>query len=341
VRASEPKLLPRDDFRHLVFERDEYRCVVCKLGAMDAHHLIERRLWPNGGYYLDNGVSLCGACHLKAEQTVYSVEQLREFAGITRVVVPPHFEDDQRYDKWGNPILASGMRAQGELFHDPSVREVLKPLIKQGVFQPYVKYPRTPHLPWSNSLKGDARLASDGAFHGREVVVTEKMDGENTTMYRDHLHARSIDAEPADWRTWVKNFWAAFAWEIPEGMRICGENVYRQRSIGYAALPSYFLGFSVWERNRCFSWDETLEWFALFDIEPVPVLYRGRYDPAEMRWLTDTMNPNRQEGYVVRLADSFTYPEFGRSVAKYVRPNHVDHGASRHGFYHVNGLRDG
>lgn len=36
------------------------------------------------------------------------------------------------------------------------------------------------------------------------VVITEKMDGENTTLYRDGLHARSLDSRHHPSRNWVK-----------------------------------------------------------------------------------------------------------------------------------------
>lgn len=48
-------LLSRDQFRELTFERDKHTCVFCDKPAQDAHHIIERRLWSDGGYYLDNG----------------------------------------------------------------------------------------------------------------------------------------------------------------------------------------------------------------------------------------------------------------------------------------------
>jgi 5-methylcytosine-specific restriction endonuclease McrA len=56
-------LLTRDEFRKQVFERDNYRCVICgakngdKHVKLDAHHIIERRLWADGGYYLENGAT--------------------------------------------------------------------------------------------------------------------------------------------------------------------------------------------------------------------------------------------------------------------------------------------
>ena len=45
------------------------------------------------------------------------------------------------------------------------------------------KYPRTYHVPWSPGTTSDDRLLkSVDQFVGKRVVVTEKMDGENTTM---------------------------------------------------------------------------------------------------------------------------------------------------------------
>ena len=82
----------------------------------------------------------------------------------------------------------------------------------------YIKYPRTPHLPWSLGASSDDKvLPSVGHFEGRQVIVTEKMDGENTTLYRDHIHARSLDSKGGEDRAWVKQFWASIRGEIPEG----------------------------------------------------------------------------------------------------------------------------
>ena len=87
-------LLTRDQFREGVFERDGHKCVVCGNPAQDAHHIIERRLFSDGGYYLDNGASVCGDCHIKAEQTVISPQELRDAAGIRKIVLPEHLYHD-------------------------------------------------------------------------------------------------------------------------------------------------------------------------------------------------------------------------------------------------------
>ena len=186
-----------------------------------------------------------------------------------------------------------------------------------------VKYPRTWHLPWSEGLTSDDRLIPTlEHLIGQEIVVTTKMDGENTTLMRDCSYARSPDSRNHPSRNWVKNFWNTFKNEIPKGYRICGENVYARHSIAYNSLPSYFLGFSIWnEENVCLSWKETLEYFELFDIVPVGVLYEGPWDESLIKSLWDP--GANKEGYVVRVSGSFNIGDFGTRVAKFVRANHV------------------
>lgn len=316
-------LLERDDFRNGVFARDRNLCVLCGAAAQDAHHILERRLFPDGGYYLANGASVCGDCHIKCEQTTVSVEEIRTAAKIDKPILPPHLYRDQQYDKWGNIVLPNGQRMAGDLFYDESVQKILGQGGVLHLFTQYVKYPRTHHLPWSENLTEDDRVMSSlSEFVNCEVVVTEKMDGENTTMYNDHIHARSVDSGSHVSRNWVKNFWSGFAHDIPAGWRICGENLYAVHSIKYTTLPSFFMGFSIWNnKNTCLAWDETIEWFELLGITPVPVIYRGEWDEKLIRNIK--VNKINQEGYVVRVASAFGYGDFRTHVGKYVRKDHV------------------
>jgi len=225
-------LLGRGGFRDAVFARDGGACVVCGAPAQDAHHIMERRLFTDGGYYLDNGASLCGEHHLLAETTELSVEDVREAAGIpeSRAVLPEHLYKG-RYDKWGNPILASGLRAKGELFGDPSVRKALGAGGALGLFRDHAKYPRTYHLPSSPGAgRGDRVLRDASALKGAEVVATVKMDGENTSIYRDHVHASSLDGgrHESRWPAWELQ--ARVGHELPEGWRVCGENLYAREA---------------------------------------------------------------------------------------------------------------
>jgi hypothetical protein len=319
-------LLSREEFKRAVFARDHSRCVVCGAEGVDAHHILERRLFPDGGYYINNGVTLCEACHFEAECTRISPGDLRERAGIRCLVLPPHLYEDQGYDKWGNPILDNGQRLPGELFDEESVQRVLKPYIH--VFTNRVKYPRTAHLPWSpgfNPKKKDIKLTQDvlATWEGLEVVVSEKMDGENTTWYKDGLHARSLDYSPHESRTRIKAMWAERSYDIPAGMRICGENVTAKHSIKYTNLRSYFLAYSVWQGMEALAWAETMEWCQLLNIATVPVLYQGRYFPGLEIEILRAMDLEKQEGFVIRPAGRFHMKEFPVRVGKYVRQDHV------------------
>jgi 5-methylcytosine-specific restriction endonuclease McrA len=79
----------RAAFRLAVFLRDRFRCAACglpgrdrqggdahraahphpiALAPLDAHHITDRTLMPNGGYVAENGISVCDTCHALAEQ---------------------------------------------------------------------------------------------------------------------------------------------------------------------------------------------------------------------------------------------------------------------------------
>ena len=323
--------LTRDAFREAGLARDGGKCVFCKAQATEVHHLIERRLFgASGGYFLDNGISVCNPCHIKCEKTLISVEEGRAAAGITKIVVPEHMYADHLIDKWGNPILPNGMRLKGELFDDPSVQKILGEGGVLGLFTNHVKYSRTLHLPWSPSAHNkDERIIEDmSQFVGKRIIVTAKLDGENTSMYSDGIHARSLDFSPHESRNLIKKLHSELAWQIPERWRIVGENLYAKHSIHYKNLESYFYLFSVWnERNECLSWDETVEWAALLDLKTVPVLFDGIYNEQSEKMLKSLVPKNFDgddcEGYVLRLADSFHYKDFRKYVGKWVRKDHV------------------
>ena len=185
------------------------------------------------------------------------------------------------------------------------------------------KYPSTPHVPWSpGGSSDDSFLIDIEHFRGKEIVVTEKMDGENTSMYRDTIHARSLDGRHHPSRDWVKSLHGTICHEIPEGWRFCGENLYARHSIPYFDLRSYFYLFSIWnEANQALSWDDTIEWAEVLDLELVPVFYRGEFDETMLQEMEiDTVSC---EGYVIRLADPFSFDDFSTSLAKWVRTGHV------------------
>lgn len=189
----------------------------------------------------------------------------------------------------------------------------------------YTRYPRTPHVPWSpGASPDDIRHGVLTCFDGKEVVVTEKLDGENTSLYRDHVHARSPDSAHHPSRTWIKRFHDRVRHRIPEGHRVSGESVYARHSIAYEDLESWFYVFSVWDReDRCLDWDATQRFAKRLGAPTPRVLFRGRYDEKVLRELAARIDPHVVEGYVVRTAGAFARADFEEHVAKWVRKDHV------------------
>lgn len=119
-------LLTREEFKDKVFARDHYTCIFCKKEAVDAHHIIDRKLWVDGGYYLNNGASVCEEHHWAVEKTDISVQEVWDKCGITQAFLPPDFNATLNYDKWGNILLDNGMREPGKMFFEENVQKILK-----------------------------------------------------------------------------------------------------------------------------------------------------------------------------------------------------------------------
>ena len=164
----------------------------------------------------------------------------------------------------------------------------------------------------------DIMVEQNSNFFANNILV------HNCTMYTDYIHARSIDGRSHPSRDWVKQFHGTFKHNIPENWRICGENLYAKHSIGYDNLQTYFMVFSIWdENNNCLSWEDTVEWCKMLELYHVPVLYTGKIATEDTIKAFNHIIKDNKEGYVVRLAESFSYDNFDKSVAKFVRPNHV------------------
>ncbi len=213
---------------------------------------------------------------------------------------------------------------------------------------PHAKHPRTPHLQWSPGRSpDDETLSDDACFEGSYVVVTEKMDGECTTMYHDGIHARSLESSDHPSRHYVKAMHAGLAEGLKEvrntafdgpmyfPMAVCGENMFAKHSIFYPDLRSYFLVHSLWAANQsppsdydvCLNWAETVALCKImFGLQTVPEIWSGIYDRAQIERAYGDYKRSLEresEGYVVRNTCAFKRKDFGTHVAKYVRENHV------------------
>lgn len=188
-----------------------------------------------------------------------------------------------------------------------------------------IKYPTTYHFEFSEGVSREDKVHKDSShLQGMEVIVTEKMDGENFSLYNDGIHARSLNYAHHESHNWLKQFYYNISHKIPEHVRICGENLYAKHSIFYSDLESYFYGFSIWNNDICYSWDETVKVFNELGIKTPKILYRGIYNREKiMKAYKEESQTREMEGFVVRKSSSFLYDEFSDCVLKYVRKNHV------------------
>lgn len=188
------------------------------------------------------------------------------------------------------------------------------------------KHPRTFHLPWSEGVNSDDKvLKSVEQFEGHRIVVTEKRDGECTSLYRDGtVHARSVTGTNHPWQAPIKSLWREHCLDLPVGWRIVGENLYAQHSIRYENLTDWFEVFAIFdEKDIALSWEETVEWSELLGLQTVPVLWQGFWDRDQIQMIQYRLNLETQEGYVLRVADKLHSSNWCHCVGKWVRKGHV------------------
>jgi len=321
------KLLTRDEFRKRVFERDNHRCIMvlpehrgrCTKSAVDAHHIIERRLWEDpsefGGYFINNGASLCEEHHIAAEKNFYPPQYLWQIIGIKEPIRPKLFVNDLDYNKWGFP------------FKMPKRYQI--------------KYPSTPYLPFSpgwkepNSDKDDnAYLESVDCLLNTPLVTTIKMDGSNIQMTKNHIAARNGTCAIHKSFDFLKALHAQkYGMLIPDGIEVFGEWLYAKHSIHYdrdISLNNYLQIFGVYDMNRRLwgSWDNVENMAKILGVPTTPVLKFVSYE-KDWQLIFDVTNMAQSvikrghEGIVIRIVYPFHYGQFEDHIAKYVRPNHV------------------
>lgn len=203
-----------------------------------------------------------------------------------------------------------------------------------------MKYPRTYHLPWSPGATSDDKRLQDGWFDfykGKEVVFTEKLDGENTAMTHYDVYARSHGAPTRS--PWSRNLWDpsdGLYWKINQYIgpneTVYGENLYGEHSIHYDCLSDYWHMFAVNDGNLWYSWDDVKEFAKILGVPHVPELERCVLrEEGEVKEIIDELMEHTsyyacksgREGVVMRITDSFPIMEFPNYVCKYVRANHV------------------
>ena len=111
----------------------------------------------------------------------------------------------------------------------------------------------------------------------REIVITEKIDGENCGIERGGVYARSHAAyTTSPWSSMVRQLHGRISHDLHEGIMLFGENVEGIHSIEYVDLNSPFYLFGIRENDFWSSWKEVEETAFLLSIPTAPVLFQGK-----------------------------------------------------------------
>jgi hypothetical protein len=205
------------------------------------------------------------------------------------------------------------------------------------------KYNRTYHLPWSPGATNDDKIGTDlSRLIGCPIVITEKMDGSNTSLESEGCFSRSHAGPPSHPSfSPLKALHASLKHIITPHTQLFGEWCYAKHSIEYSELPGYFMLFNI----RYLGTDlleggsgptvwcewEAVEMVAEYmGIPTTPVLFKGQVNSeAELKDLVQSLmiQPSAcggiREGVVVRIQDHFHETDFSTCVMKCVRANHV------------------
>lgn len=205
------------------------------------------------------------------------------------------------------------------------------------------KYSRTLHYPFSPGTTSDDRINNQywqDIQQIKQIVHTEKLDGENNCLSKYGVFARS-HAAPTEsaWTKKLRDHWILIKEQLGD-LEIFGENLYAIHSIEYQRLSNHFYVFAIRENDYWLSWDEVKFYAALLDFPTVPELgiinapfaqkvfeenifslvgepsVFGSVDVLENKLCV-------KEGIVSRNTVAFHIDDFSKNVFKYVRKGHV------------------
>lgn len=222
------------------------------------------------------------------------------------------------------------------LFYGDSIRCIAStPATKQFDHNIFIdkmdKYGRTYHLPFSPGATSDDKILHEwqDLLACPDLVLTEKLDGENTCLKREGVFARSHAAPTrSPWAANVRELWQRLRRDLGD-WQIFGENLYGIHSIEYERLQHHFFVFAVRLQGHWLAWDQVVEIAEMLELPTAPVRERGVFTEKSLQAAIQegldwgSAWGGACEGFVLRNAEGFPAEDFYKNVLKYVRANHV------------------
>ena len=191
-------------------------------------------------------------------------------------------------------------------------------------------YPRVGHLVPGRGTRDDVALdaAAVQAFLHREVVVEEKLDGANVSLWleggvvacglRSGIDAMDRAGQLGPLRAWVAHHDGPLRQALAEYEAIYAEWLLVSHSVGYDRLPSYVVVLDLWRVGGFATPNQRTATCAAAGLPVPPVVWRGvpgSVAAVEKLLGPSSFGPEPMEGLVVRTVD-------GRPprLAKLLRP---------------------
>lgn len=205
------------------------------------------------------------------------------------------------------------------------------------------KYGRTYHFPFSPGTTSDDRIQHDSwnlISKMKQVIHTEKLDGENNCLNKYGVFARSHAAPTTSpWTTAIRQRWQRLQHDLGD-LEIFGENIYAIHSIEYKKIEHHYFVFAIRCLDEWLSWEEVEFYAKAFDFPIVPILGYSDNFASENDFKNNILNytlnesdfvsvdmqtqkPCTIEGVVTRNITSFNEEMLCNNVFKYVRKGHV------------------
>lgn len=179
-------------------------------------------------------------------------------------------------------------------------------------------YPRVGHLVTGRASRDDVMLAAAAvqSLVGGEVLVEEKLDGANVTLWledgqvacglRSGPGAMDRGGQLGPLRAWAAQHDEPLRRALGEYEAVYAEWLLLSHSVGYDRLPSYLVVLDLWRPNGFATPDERNRVCAAAGLPTPPEVWRGvpgSVAEIDKRLGLSSLGPEPMEGLVVRTVD--------------------------------------
>lgn len=191
----------------------------------------------------------------------------------------------------------------------------------------FFRFPHTPHLAWLGpGQPRDDKVLSQQEIEdllSGEVIIEEKIDGANIGFSLNDEGDLLVQSRGGYFtpQTAHRQFQPLWNWLDYRREDLCdmlwsnlvlfGEWCYAKHSIYYDALPDWFLGFDIYDKESKRFWDTSERDYVLqqYGLHSVPRLVRGHFSLSDLTTLLTVLKQSQvgsgpMEGIIVRKEDA-------------------------------------